>query len=92
MDSICPAEEIYGEDSFEVALLRTVRDNLLSRTPEGQALVTLYYQWSPALVRALQADEQLKDDVRQMVNEVFDVMIKQQIVSRNTNIFIQGGH
>jgi len=75
-DSTCPAEEIYGEGSIEVVLLRAVRDNLLSHTPEGQALVKLYYQWSPALVRALQADEQLKEDVRQMINGVFEVMVK----------------
>jgi hypothetical protein len=75
-DSTCPAEEIYGEGSFEVLLLRSVRDTLLRRTPEGQELIKLYYQWSPALVRAMQSDEQLKEEVKQVVDGVLELMGK----------------
>ena len=57
---LCAAQEIYGEDSREVALLRNVRDTLLNKTPEGKALIELYYQWSPAIVKALQEDGVVK--------------------------------
>jgi hypothetical protein len=75
-DTTCPAEAIYGEGSFEVTLLRAVRDGLLIRTPEGQALIKLYYQWSPTLVKAMQADEQLKEDVKEMVDGMLVLMAK----------------
>jgi hypothetical protein len=75
-DSTCLAEEIYGEGSFEVLLLRSVRDTLLRRTPEGQELIKLYYQWSPAMVSAMQADERFKEEVKQAVDGVLALMGK----------------
>jgi hypothetical protein len=75
-DSTCPAEEIYGEGSFEVELLRSVRDTLLCRTPEGQELIKLYYQWSPAMVRAMQTDERFKKEVKQLVDGVLELIVK----------------
>jgi len=73
-DSTCLAEEIYGEGSFEVLLLRSVRDTLLRRTPEGQELIKLYYQWSPAIVRAMQADERFKEEVKEMIDGMLLLM------------------
>lgn len=75
-DSTCPAEEIYGQGSVEAALLRAVRDNLLRQTPEGQELIKLYYQWSPLMVRAMQADETFKQDVKAMIDGVLELMGK----------------
>jgi hypothetical protein len=75
-DSSCPAEEIYGEGSFEVLLLRSVRDTLLRRTPEGQELIKRYYQWSPALIRAMHADETFKQDVKKMIDGVLELIGK----------------
>ncbi len=75
-DSNCPADEIYGEGSFEVVILRSVRDTLLLRTPEGRELIKLYYQWSPAIVRAMQADEQFKKEVKQVLDGVLKLMEK----------------
>ncbi len=51
----CPSKEIYGENSQETQLLRSIRDNVLSQTPEGREIITLYYQWSPAIVKAMRA-------------------------------------
>jgi hypothetical protein len=67
---LCAVEEIYGEDSREVALLRNVRDSILNKTPEGKALVELYYQWSPVMVKALQADGVVKEDLRKMIDSI----------------------
>ena len=67
---ICPAEEIYGEDSETTELLRYIRDNVLSQTPEGQEMIKLYYELSPVIVKAMQEDEALKQEVKEMINEV----------------------
>jgi hypothetical protein len=67
---LCAVQEIYGEDSREVALLRNVRDNLLSKTSEGKAFIELYYQWSPAIVTALQEDGVVKEELRQMIDSI----------------------
>jgi hypothetical protein len=48
----------------------------MRRTPEGQELIKLYYQWSPAIVRAMQADEQFKEEVKQVVDGVLELMGK----------------
>ena len=66
--SICPLEQIYGEHSAETQLLRYIRDNLLSQTQEGKELINLYYQWSPVIVKALQQDEEFKEDVKEMID------------------------
>ena len=75
-DSTCLAEEIYGQGSVEASLLRAVRDNLLRQTPEGQELIKLYYQWSPLMVRAMQADETFKQDVKEMIDGMLALMGK----------------
>jgi hypothetical protein len=68
--TICPSEAIYGEDSEEVALLRFVRDNILSATPQGQELIQLYYQWSPVIVMAIENDEELKQEIKSLMDGV----------------------
>ena len=70
----CPSKEIYGEGSLEVTLLRAVRDNLLSQTPEGQELIKLYYQWSPVIVKAMEEDEALKQEFKDMIDKLLPVI------------------
>jgi hypothetical protein len=67
---LCAAQEIYGEDSREVELLRNARDNILNKTSEGKALIELYYQWSPAIVKALKGDAVLKGELKKMIDEI----------------------
>jgi hypothetical protein len=67
---LCAVEEIYGEDSSEVALLRNARDTLLNKTPEGKALIELYYQWSPAIAKALQEDGVVKEELKKMIDSI----------------------
>ena len=71
---ICPIEGLYGEDSDEVEILRCVRDNVLSQTPEGQEITKLYYQWSPAIVRAMEEDEEFKEEVQEMIDGVLPLI------------------
>jgi hypothetical protein len=64
----CVAEQVYGNHAGVTALLRKYRDNVLSQTPEGRKLITLYYQWSPALVKAMKQDKAFEADIREMID------------------------
>ncbi len=70
-EDLCLSETIYGEDSEEVKFLRTFRSNVLGKTREGRELIDLYYQWSPAIVNAIEAD----DDFKQEVKDIMDLML-----------------
>jgi hypothetical protein len=49
----CAAEAIYGENSEQTELLREYRDNVLSKTPEGQEIIKTYYKFSPTETKLL---------------------------------------
>ena len=68
----CPSVLIYGESSDEVQLLRSFRDTMLSKTPEGQEIIRLYYEWSPLFVKAIKDDENIKMEMK----EVIDVFLQ----------------
>jgi hypothetical protein len=70
----CVAEKIYGSNSHETELLRSIRDNILSKTQEGRGLIKLYYQWSPVIVRAMEADEEFKQEVKDMVDKILPMI------------------
>jgi len=70
----CPAKEIYGEHSEETELLRYFRDNILSKTPEGQELIKLYYEWSPAIVKAMEEDEEFKGNIKEMIDGILPII------------------
>jgi hypothetical protein len=66
----CPVIFIYGQDSPETELLKHFRDSILSKTREGQELIRLYYLWSPVLIRVLDGDEQLKQEIKRLIGMV----------------------
>ena len=66
----CPVELLYGESSEETALLRKFRDDILSRTQVGQAIITQYYEVSPLIAKAMEEDEQFKEEIKEMIDEV----------------------
>jgi hypothetical protein len=70
----CPASVIYGTDSAETALLRSLRNNVLSQSQEGRELIKLYYLYSPLIVEAMEADADFKADVRALVDGVLGVV------------------
>jgi hypothetical protein len=70
----CPVEIIYGTDSAETELLRSIRDNVLSKTPEGLTLIELYYQWSPVIVSEMERDEDFKQEVKDMLDEFLGII------------------
>ena len=69
-DDLCCIEEIYGEVSEGAELLRYFRDTVLNQTPEGRELIRLYYQWSPFIVRAMEEDEEFKQEVKGIIGDV----------------------
>jgi len=70
----CSAEKIYGNRSKEIELLRHFRDDVLSKTPEGREIIRLYYEWSPAIVKAMKEDEEFKKEVMAIINEILPLI------------------
>ena len=72
--SSCAAVEIYGEGSEEVAMLRAIRDRILSKSAEGQELIKMYYQLSPVIVQALKADPAFKTELKSFADEFLNTI------------------
>jgi hypothetical protein len=70
----CPTEEMYGNAAPETQLLRHFRDTVLSATPEGQQLIKLYYTWSPFLLQAMREDAAFKEQLKETVNKILQVI------------------
>lgn len=64
----CFIEELYGENSAEVKLLRYFRDSVLARTLEGDKIIKQYYQWSPVMVKAMVDDEEFKEELKEIID------------------------
>ena len=72
--NICTVEEIYGEHTEETELLRYFRDNVLSKSPEGQEMIKLYYHLSPVITMAMQNDEEFKEEVKGVIDEILPLI------------------
>ena len=70
----CCTETLYGEHSDEVELLRYYRDNVLTQTTEGREIINIYYQWSPVIVEAMKADEEFKEEVKELIDGVLGLI------------------
>ena len=66
----CPLSLIYGDDSLQAGALRTFRDDVLRRTPEGRELIRLYYQWGPSVAQAIMADDQFREEAKELADAV----------------------
>lgn len=74
----CSIEQIYGEHSEEVEILRYFRDNILSKTPEGQEIIRLYYEWSPMIVKAMEENEEFKEAIKEMIDGIL-LLIRREV-------------
>jgi hypothetical protein len=70
----CPLVQLYGEGSKEVEALRHFRDEVLSQTPEGQELISLYYELSPVVVGMIGESAELKGQVKGIVDGVLPMI------------------
>ena len=46
----------------------------MSQTQEGQEIIRLYYQWSPVIVKAMEEDEEFKEEVKEMIDGVLELV------------------
>lgn len=72
----CLSESIYGGTGEETRLLRHFRDTVLSKTAEGRELINLYYLWSPAIVNAMEGNEEFKSWVKEMIDDALPMIQK----------------
>ncbi len=70
----CPSEEVYGVNAEETALIRKLRDEVLNKTAAGQEFIKLYYQMSPALVKAMAANKAFKREMREILDAIIPVL------------------
>ena len=69
----CFFSRTLGEDSITVEYLRSYRDNVLTKTPEGRKLIKLYYQWSPVIVNIMDGDEDFMEEMISVIDEVVPI-------------------
>ena len=55
-------------------MLTYYRDNVLIQTTEGQEIIRLYYEWSPVIVEMMEADEEFKKEVKEMIDGVLELI------------------
>lgn len=70
----CPTTNLYGRHSEQYELIRRFRDNVLKKSPEGQEIIKLYYQWAPTIVEVMEEDEESKEAVRKIVDEMMPMI------------------
>jgi len=70
----CPSTVIYGVDSEEAELLRKFRDGILSKTPTGREIIRLYYKWSPVIVSAIEEDQEFKEELKELIDEMLPMI------------------
>jgi len=66
----CPLSLIYGNDSLQTNALRSFRDTVLSKTPEGREIISLYYQCSPAIMKAMEGDKEFKQKIKGIIESI----------------------
>jgi len=71
---LCAAEIVYGKGSETTQLLRYLRKNVLEKTPAGQEMIKLYYEWSPVIVKAMEEDEEFKAQVKEIIDGVLPLI------------------
>ena len=76
----CPVTFVMRGHSQEgnIIILRKFRDEVLSKTPAGQEIIGLYYEWSQVIVKAMEEDEEFREDVKEVIDG-FLVLIREGI-------------
>ncbi len=59
-ESLCPAEVVLQEDEEALNLLRSFRDQVLSKTPAGRNYINLYYRHAAEISALLISDADLR--------------------------------
>ena len=70
----CPIFIALKNDEKKIETLRKFRDEVLSKTPIGQEYIRLYYQWSPFIVQAMEEDEEFKQEVKELIEQLLPMI------------------
>ena len=74
--ALCPMTSALGKDSNDLKTLRKFRDEVLRKSPVGQEIIKLYYELSPAIVKAMAEDKEFKEEVKDMIEGVLPLVRK----------------
>ena len=47
---------------------------MLTQTTEGQEFIRLYYHWSPSIVKAMEENEEFKQEMKVMIDGVLPLI------------------
>ena len=73
-DAECPLIRALNNDEKKIGTLRRFRDEVLSKTPVGREYIRLYYVWSPFIVRAMEEDEEFRQEVQKLIEQLLPVI------------------
>ena len=60
--------------SEKTEFLRYFRDKILRETSEGQEIIRLYYEWSPVIVRVMEEDGRLREEVKAIIDGILPMI------------------
>lgn len=81
----CPAEAVLGEGDPRLDTLRTFRDQVLAKNPNGQKMIKTYYDSSAAVVQMLEKDPALKQSAREYLESILptiELMTKHKAIKK----------
>jgi hypothetical protein len=55
-------------DSEKTELLRYIRDEVLSQTPEGREIIKQYYQWCSVVMKVVEEDEVFTQELKSLID------------------------
>jgi hypothetical protein len=73
----CAAEAVYGGNSYEVLVLRTFRDEVLSKTAAGRTAIKMYYKMGPMAVTAIEKNKTFKNSIKKVLDTLIPVIDEQ---------------
>ncbi len=74
--STCFLSSILGLRSANVSMLRSYRDNVLKKSPSGNAHINKYYRYSPEIVEITEMDPGLKTEIKENVKEMMPLVLR----------------
>ncbi len=70
----CATVAVYGENSYEVLVLRTFRDDVLSKSAAGRTAIKMYYKMAPMTVIAIEKNKTFKNSVKKVLDTLIPVI------------------
>ena len=73
-EPFCPFGYALNNDPEKIEMLRRFRDEVLIKTPVGREYIKLYYRWGPVAVHIMKEDEELKEEVKALLEELLPLI------------------